>query len=100
MNSILTNLVLRNNPDLYVHAARIEAGLIPNRTGDTIVVFLSERDVPEGMKVKGGYRFYKETTVLGQDDYNLETPFLTEYGWKQDSKERPSVLIPKEGVEL
>lgn len=97
MNSILSNLALKNYPDLFIHAAKIENGLIEQKVGKTIVTDVPDSEIPEGMKVKNGYRYYQNVEVIAQDDYNMKTPYLTKFGWKQEINENVSELIPKVG---
>lgn len=95
MQDILIALVLQNNPDLYVHAAKIQNNLIPDMTGQLIAITVDSEHVPKGYKLqKNGYQYTFMTKVIVQDNFNMEKPYLTEYGWKAVSKNSLSVLEP------
>ena len=98
MLDIIKLLVLQNNPDIFLHAAKIENNLIPDMVGKEIVVSVDRKHVPEGFKTKNGYSYTVKTVVLAQNNYNMATPFLTEFGWQQESRNDISELVSTEPV--
>lgn len=95
MESLLKT-VLENNPDLYIHASKIDAGLIQDKTGKEIVVRLDTSKIPEGFKLsKGGHWYYVKTKVLAHNIYKMSSQYLTEFGWKSEENEPLSELVEK-----
>jgi len=98
MENVLLKVVLENNPELFIHATRVENGLVSDKTGQTIVVQVSTEKIPKGFKLKSGRHgwYYVETKVLATNVYSTSKPYFTEYGWKADSEMPPSELEAEE----
>jgi len=98
MNNLL-QVVLENNPELLIHAAKIDNNMIFDETGKTIVVQVDNDKIPVGFKKAkenegNRYNFYKEVRVIATNIFKMSKPYLTEYGWKDATDAAPTELVP------